>query len=158
VELIAWELRKWLARTGASTLHIDPGSPGENGYCGSFKSKLRDEFLNGVNSYSLKEVQVLADGSRVYYNTEKPHLSPGHSPPAPAARIHRDEDRGRDSGHHFPRKPQEQRKQMRWSNSRRARGATIRSSRTSPAQLLVTDQLFTAKFSFTPFVPQSSKP
>ena len=44
---MAKDLREWLAKTGAKTLYIEPGSPWENGYCESFNSKLRDEFLNG---------------------------------------------------------------------------------------------------------------
>jgi putative transposase len=44
-EFVAKDLRKWLADTGAKTLYIEPGSPWENGYCESFNSKLRDEFL-----------------------------------------------------------------------------------------------------------------
>jgi putative transposase len=82
---VAKELRKWLARTGAATLYIEPGSPWENGYCESFNSKLRDEFLNGEIFYSLKEVQVLAERWRIYYNTERPHSSLGYRPPAPPA-------------------------------------------------------------------------
>jgi hypothetical protein len=39
-----------------------PALLGENGCCESFNSKLRDEFLNGETFYSLKEVQVLANG------------------------------------------------------------------------------------------------
>jgi transposase InsO family protein len=65
-EFVAKELRKWLARTGAETLHIEPGSPRGNGYCESFNSKLRDEFLNGEIFYSLKEVRVLAERWRAY--------------------------------------------------------------------------------------------
>ena len=84
-EFVARELRKWLAQTGAKTLYIEPGSPWENGYCESFNSKLRDEFLNGEILYSLKEVQVLAERWRVYYNTERPHSSLGYRPPAPSA-------------------------------------------------------------------------
>jgi putative transposase len=84
-EFVAKELRKWLARTGAATLYIEPGSPWENGYCESFNSKLRDEFLNGEIFYSLKEAQVLAERWRVYYNTERPHSSLGYRPPAPVA-------------------------------------------------------------------------
>lgn len=84
-EFVAKELRKWLARTGAATLYIEPGSPWENGYCESFNSKLRDEFLNGEIFYSLKEVQILAERWRVYYNTERPHSSLGYRPPAPMA-------------------------------------------------------------------------
>ena len=84
-EFVAKELRKWLARTGARTLYIEPGSPWENGYCESFNSKMRDEFLNGEIFYSLKEVRVLAERWRVYYNTQRPHSSLGYRPPAPAA-------------------------------------------------------------------------
>ena len=32
-------LRKWLAKTGAKTLYIEPGWPWENGYCESFNLK-----------------------------------------------------------------------------------------------------------------------
>jgi putative transposase len=35
---MARDLRKWLADIGTKTLYIDPGSPGENGYCESFNS------------------------------------------------------------------------------------------------------------------------
>jgi len=85
-EFVAIELRKWLAQTGARTLYIEPGSPWENGYCESFNSKLRDEFLNGEIFYSLKEVKVLAERWRVYYNTPRPHSSLGYRPPAPQTR------------------------------------------------------------------------
>jgi transposase InsO family protein len=82
-EFVAKDLRKWLADIGTQTLYIEPGSPWENGYCESFNSKLRDEFLNGEIFYSLKEVQVLAERWRVYYNTVRPHSSLGYRPPAP---------------------------------------------------------------------------
>ena len=84
-EFVAQNLRKWLAATGAKTLYIEPGSPWENGYCESFNSKLRDVFLNGETFYSLKEVQVLAQRWRVYYNTKRPHSSLGYRPPATEA-------------------------------------------------------------------------
>src|SRR5882757_4255361 len=84
-EFVAQDLRKWLADTGAKTLYIEPGSPWENGYCESFNSKLRDEFLNGEIFYSLKEVQVLAERWRVHYNTIRPHSSLGYCSPAPEA-------------------------------------------------------------------------
>ena len=84
-EFVARNLRKWLHRTGAKTLYIEPGAPWENGYCESFNSKLRDEFLNGEIFYSLKEAQVLAERWRVHYNTLRPHSSLNYRPPAPAA-------------------------------------------------------------------------
>ena len=46
-EFVARDLRKWLSGIGAKTAYIEPGSPWKNGYCDSFNSKLRDEFLNG---------------------------------------------------------------------------------------------------------------
>ena len=70
---------------GAKTLYIEPGSPWENGYCESFNSKLRDEFLNGEIFYSMKEIRVLAERWRVHYNTVRPHSSLGYKPPAPEA-------------------------------------------------------------------------
>jgi transposase InsO family protein len=63
------------AETGAKTLYIEPGSPWENGYCESFNSKLRDEFLNGEIFYSMREIQVLAERWRIHYNTIRPHSS-----------------------------------------------------------------------------------
>ena len=84
-EFVARDLRKWLAGTGAKTAYIEPGSPWENGYCESFNSKLRDEFLNGEIFYSMKELRVLAERWRVHYNTVRPHSSLGYKPPAPAA-------------------------------------------------------------------------
>jgi hypothetical protein len=70
---------------GAKTVYIEPGSPWENGYCESFNSKLRDEFLNGEIFYSMKELRVLAERWRVHYNTVRPHSSLGYRPPAPQA-------------------------------------------------------------------------
>ena len=84
-EFVARDLRQWLAATGAKTLYIEPGSPWENGYCESFNSKLRDEFLNGEIFYSMKELRVLAEGWRGHYNTVRPHSSLGYRPPAPEA-------------------------------------------------------------------------
>ena len=61
--------------------------PWENGYCESFNSKLRDEFLNGEIFYSMKEIRVLAERWRVHYNMVRPHSSLGYRPPAPEAWI-----------------------------------------------------------------------
>jgi len=84
-EFVAKDLRKWLADTGAKTLYIEPGSPWENGYCESFNSKLRDEFLNPDIFYSIKELRMLAERSRVHYNTVRSHSSLGYKPPTPEA-------------------------------------------------------------------------
>lgn len=82
-EFIAVALREWLERIGVKTLYIEPGSPWENGYCESFNSKLRDEFLNREILYTLKEAKVLIEWWRRHYNTLRPHSSIGYRPPAP---------------------------------------------------------------------------
>jgi putative transposase len=86
-EFVAKRVRKWLAGLGTKPLYIEPGSPWENGYCESFNSKLRDEFLNGEIFYSLKEAQVLTERWRVHYNTRRPHSSLGYRPPAPVTIV-----------------------------------------------------------------------
>ena len=45
-EMVAHQLRQWLARLGTKAVYITPGSPWENGYCESFNGSLRDECLN----------------------------------------------------------------------------------------------------------------
>lgn len=86
-EFVARDLRDWLAQTGAKMMYIEPGSPWENGYCESFNSKLRHEFLNGEVFYSMKELRVLAERWRIHYNTVRPHSSLGYRPPAPQAQL-----------------------------------------------------------------------
>jgi transposase InsO family protein len=54
-----------------------------NGYCESFNSKLRGEFLNGEIFYSLRELRVLAERWRVHYNTIRPDSLLGYRSPAP---------------------------------------------------------------------------
>jgi transposase InsO family protein len=84
-EFTAIMLREWLAKIGAKTLFIEPGSPWENGYNESFNGKLRDELLNGEIFYTLKEAKVLIEEWRKTYNTIRPHSSIGYRPPTPEA-------------------------------------------------------------------------
>jgi putative transposase len=76
--MIAKSLRRWLGRVGAKTLYITPGSPWENGYCESFNGKLRNELLDGEIVYTLREVQVLIEQSRMHYNRIRPHSALGY--------------------------------------------------------------------------------
>jgi putative transposase len=69
------------------TLHIEPGSPWENGYCESFNGKLRDELLDREIFYTLKEAQVIIEKWRNEYNTFRPHSTLNYSPPAPEAML-----------------------------------------------------------------------
>lgn len=82
-EFTATRLMEWLQNLNISTAYIEPGSPWENGYCESFNSKMRDEFLNGEIFDSLNEAQVLTRRWMNTYNTVRPHSSLGYRSPAP---------------------------------------------------------------------------
>src|SRR6187200_2116637 len=82
-EFIAKAVRAWVAAVGARTAYIEPGSPGGNGYCESFNSKLRDELLDGEVFYSLAEAKIIIEGWRRHYNASRPHSALGYRPPAP---------------------------------------------------------------------------
>lgn len=81
-EFTANQLRKWLHNLGVSTAYIEPGSPWENGFCESFNSKMRDEFLNREIFDSMVEVEILTKCWIWEYNTIRPHSSLGYKPPA----------------------------------------------------------------------------
>jgi len=49
----------WLSSVSVITAYIEPGSPLGNGYCESFNSRMRDEFLNGELFGNMYEVEVL---------------------------------------------------------------------------------------------------
>lgn len=84
-EFTATRIREWLRDVNVITLYIDPGSPWENGYCESFNSKMRDEFLNLEIFDTMFEAQVLTKKWVETYNTIRPHSSIGYKPPAPQA-------------------------------------------------------------------------
>jgi putative transposase len=84
-EFTTSHIRKWLRDIGVTTLYIEPGSPWENGYCESFNSKMRDEFLNIEIFDTMFEAQVLTKMWVETYNTIRPHSSIGYNPPAPQA-------------------------------------------------------------------------
>ena len=56
---IAKKVRDWITAVGAKTAYIEPGSPWENGFCGSFNARFRNELLTGEIFYSLREAQIL---------------------------------------------------------------------------------------------------
>ena len=55
-EFVAIAVREWIAKVGAKTAYIEPGSPWENGYVESFNGKLRDELLHREIFYTLRDV------------------------------------------------------------------------------------------------------
>lgn len=80
-EMTAKAVREWLAKVGVRMLYIEPGSPGENGYCESFSCKLRDELLNAEQFETLLEARLLIERRRAHYNTVRPHSALGYRPP-----------------------------------------------------------------------------
>ena len=82
-EFTATRLKQWLQDLGVKTAYIEPGSPWENGYCESFNSKMRDEFLNGELFDTLQEAIILTRRFVNLYNTVRPHSALGYRPPAP---------------------------------------------------------------------------
>ncbi len=86
-EFTAKAVIEWLERLEVKTLFIEPGSPWENGYCESFNSKFRDEFLNCELLDTLLEARVLTARWRRHYNTVRPHSALGYRPPAPEAKA-----------------------------------------------------------------------
>lgn len=81
-EFIAAAVRAWLSAAGIETLYIEPGSPWQNGYCESFNSRLRTEFLNKELFRTLAEAQVLTEKHRLHHNHKRPHSSLGYQTPA----------------------------------------------------------------------------
>jgi putative transposase len=59
----------------------------KNGYIGFFNGKLRDGLLNREVFDTPPEAQIIIEGWRKEYNTQRTHSSLGYRPPAPEA-IH----------------------------------------------------------------------
>jgi putative transposase len=81
-EFAAEVVRSWLEETGSGALYIAPASPWQNGYAGSFHSKLRDEFLNLEEFENEPQARALGALWKEEYNTERPHSSLGYQTPA----------------------------------------------------------------------------
>jgi putative transposase len=81
-EFIAGAVKEWLASVGIETLYIERGSPWENGYCESFNSRFRAEFLDRETFRTLPEAQVMTEKHRLKHNHERPHSSLGYKTPA----------------------------------------------------------------------------
>ena len=88
-EFIAEAVRSWLARRGAKTLCIAPGSPWENAHGETFNGRLRDGLLDREVFETLEEAKVILEDHRLEYNHRGPHSSLGYQTPAEfaAARI-----------------------------------------------------------------------
>lgn len=81
-EFIAAALRDWCRFSGTGTVFIEPGSPWQNPFVEALNARVRDEFLNSNDFYTLMEAEVLASDFRMEYNNERPHSSLGYMTPA----------------------------------------------------------------------------
>ncbi|CDO91394.1 IS3 family transposase [Mycobacterium ahvazicum] len=72
-EFVAHAVSDWCRFNSAGSLFIDPGSPRQNAWVESFNARLRDELLNAWRFDSLLEAQVIIEGWRIDYNTNRPH-------------------------------------------------------------------------------------
>ena len=86
-EFTSNRIRQWLKNVEVITAYIEPGSPWENGYCESFNSRMRDNFLKCEIFGNMYEAKVLTKQWVTYYNTIRPHSSLGGRPPAPQTII-----------------------------------------------------------------------
>jgi len=81
-EFIAEAVNDWLAENEIKPLFIEPGKPWQNGKGESFNGKLRDELLSREWFSSVREAQIVIEGWRKFYNTERPHSSLGYLTPS----------------------------------------------------------------------------
>ncbi len=66
---------------GSESITVAAGRPWENGYIESFRSRLRDEFLEREEFESVADAPAKGTWSRREYNTVRPHSSPGYQAP-----------------------------------------------------------------------------
>jgi len=81
-EFVSAAVRRWCAESGTGTLHIDPGSPWQNGIVESFNGRLRDELLSSEIFETLAEARYLVDRWRLHYNHRRPQRALGKRTPA----------------------------------------------------------------------------
>lgn len=61
LECVARTVNDWCRFNSAASLFIDPGSPWQNVWIGSFNGWLRDGLLNGWHFDSLLQARVIID-------------------------------------------------------------------------------------------------
>jgi transposase InsO family protein len=80
-EFICEALLSWLPGKGAEATPVAPASPWENGFCESFNSRFRDEFLEVQEFESVPDARQKAAWFRREYNTVRPHSSLSYKTP-----------------------------------------------------------------------------
>jgi putative transposase len=80
-EFVCEALSSWLPGKGTEAIPVAPASPWENGFCESFNSRLRDEFLEVQEFESVADARQKADWFRREYNKVRPHSSLSYKTP-----------------------------------------------------------------------------
>ncbi len=85
-EFISVAIKRWLSSLGIEVLYIEPGSPWQNGFCESFNSKLRDEYLGQTELMNEQDARLKARAWQFDFNEQRPHSSLGYLTPSEFAR------------------------------------------------------------------------
>jgi hypothetical protein len=95
-EMISKTVKSWCKEGGTGTLHIDPGSPWQNGIVESFNGRLRGELLSSEIFDTLAETTYLVHRWRMFHNhrhiqralgKRTPAAFAARCPPAPARKL-----------------------------------------------------------------------
>ncbi len=81
-QFTAARVKRFLKDLGVDTLFIEPDSSWENGYVESFRSRMRDELLNGELFLHIDETKYVVERWQMDYNHYRPHSSLGYMTPA----------------------------------------------------------------------------
>jgi transposase InsO family protein len=73
---------RWLTTQAVKPVHIEPGSPWDNGFVESLQNRLGDERLDRAVLRNGKEARSLIEAWRGYYNDERFHSGLGYRTPA----------------------------------------------------------------------------
>ena len=87
-EFISFLLRQWCALNDIIILYIQPGRPMQNAYVERKNGSLRRELLNAYLFDSLREVRIMCEEWRTYYNTQRPHKALKYLTPVKYAEQH----------------------------------------------------------------------
>jgi transposase InsO family protein len=97
-EFIAESLKKHLEASDVGSLHVEPGSPWQNGIIESFNGRLRDECLDREAFMDLREAIVVIGDYQRFYRDERPHSSLAYRTPGAFAAICKGEAGGMGGG------------------------------------------------------------
>lgn len=80
-EFIVKAVMKRLQEQGVGPIHIEPGSPWQNGLVESFHATLRQECLDAEVFANGRQARQVVEDWRYYYNNERLHSALGHKTP-----------------------------------------------------------------------------